>query len=437
MRSVYFIAKADFLQRVRSYGFLLTLAVCAVTAYAIVPPAGADYSGVILSGYRGLNNCAWLGGMAAVVASLYLSLLGFYLVNTAVKRDSDTGVGQIVATTRVSNFFYLLGKWLSNLCVLSLMLCVVGIVILVTFFTKGEVGSLEPGQLFLPLLVYAFPPLILISGLAVALECFHWLKRGVVNIFYFFFWTFMLVLPMASIEGADPHTPSVQILDISGLYTIMTDMESDLKTTNPEHQNGNFAVNFPMTDPVSGTFEFRGVRLWGFDWIVRFIWLPVTLLILALAAVAFKRFDPTYQKTRIRREGSYLDKMFRNGKSPTTLPKTDFSTIPSPRCRFNLLHLVRAELKILVNGRSRWWQLVILGLFLATVFSPLDVAHRILLPILWVWPVLILSKLGCRETLHRCQEYVFAAASPLRRQLPAGLLAAWVLLLVLAAPVMV
>ncbi len=93
MISIYFIAKADFLQRVRSYGFLITLGICAFISFSMVSSPGSDMSPLALGSYRGLNNCAWIGCLIAIVCGIYLMLAGFYLVNNSIKRDRDTEVG--------------------------------------------------------------------------------------------------------------------------------------------------------------------------------------------------------------------------------------------------------------------------------------------------------------------------------------------------------
>jgi len=43
----------------------------------------------------------------------------------------------------------------------------------------------------------------------------------------------------------------------------------------------------------------------------------------------------------------------------------------------------------------------------------------LLLPLAWLWPVLIWSSMGAREVQNRTEELVFANPHPLRRQLPA------------------
>jgi hypothetical protein len=62
-------------------------------------------------------------------------------------------------------------------------------------------------------------------------------------------------------------------------------------------------------------------------------------------------------------------------------------------------------------------------------------AYKVALPLLWFLQILIISKLGSREITHRCHEYIFSAAFPFQRQLPATLSAAFVVMLTLALPV--
>ena len=82
------------------------------------------------------------------------------------------------------------------------------------------------------------------------------------------------------------------------------------------------------------------------------------------------------------------------------------------------------------------WLLLTAGLWIASVFTPLNIAYKYFLPLLWFLQTLILSTLGSRELANRCNEYIFSAASPLQRQLPATFSAAVILMLTLAIPVL-
>jgi hypothetical protein len=87
LRALYHLARADFLQRTRSYGFLITLGLMLYVAYVFVPPNHSSYSTMSISGHRGLYNSAYLGSLMALLISPWLSLAGFYLVKNAVGRD--------------------------------------------------------------------------------------------------------------------------------------------------------------------------------------------------------------------------------------------------------------------------------------------------------------------------------------------------------------
>jgi len=65
----------------------------------------------------------------------------------------------------------------------------------------------------------------------------------------------------------------------------------------------------------------------------------------------------------------------------------------------------------------------------------LSMAHKILLPILWFCQILIWSKLGSREIANRSNQYIFSAAYPIKRQMPASLCATGLIALFLASPV--
>jgi putative Mn2+ efflux pump MntP len=114
-RVLFHMVRADFLERVRRYSFLLTLGFSVYLGYAM-------YSGQInmqLGSYRGVANSAWLGSVVGLIGSVFLSLIGFYVVKNTIQRDRETRVGRILAATPMSRSFYTLSKALSNLAVLS------------------------------------------------------------------------------------------------------------------------------------------------------------------------------------------------------------------------------------------------------------------------------------------------------------------------------
>ena len=110
LRALYHLARADFLQRTRSYGFLITLGMTLYVGYFFIPPNHSSYATMPIGSHRGLYNSAYLGSLMALLISPFLSLAGFYLVKNAIDRDIQTRVGQILATTTLSKPLYTVGK---------------------------------------------------------------------------------------------------------------------------------------------------------------------------------------------------------------------------------------------------------------------------------------------------------------------------------------
>ena len=86
IRTAYAIARADFLERVRRYSYLVTLLFAVYLGYAV----GTGKISLRLGDYRGLYTSAWIGAMVSLVATTFLSLVGFYIVKNAVDRDRQT-----------------------------------------------------------------------------------------------------------------------------------------------------------------------------------------------------------------------------------------------------------------------------------------------------------------------------------------------------------
>ncbi len=87
------------------------------------------------------------------MASLYLALVSFYVVKGTIGRDIETGVGQIIASTPVGKPTYVLGKWLSNFAVLSVIVFVLIVSAGVMQFVRGEELSLDVWALLGPFLI--------------------------------------------------------------------------------------------------------------------------------------------------------------------------------------------------------------------------------------------------------------------------------------------
>ena len=168
---------ADYRERTRRFGFLLTLGITLWAAYMFLPPNDSPYTTLRLGAYRGLYNSAWVGTLVAMLTTIFLGLAGFYLIKNTLTRDFKTGVGELLAATRITSGQYLLAKMLSNLAVL---LSIVGVVVVaagVTQFIRGESMRLGILALCLPFLLMTLPTMAFVAACGVLFETVRWLRE--------------------------------------------------------------------------------------------------------------------------------------------------------------------------------------------------------------------------------------------------------------------
>jgi hypothetical protein len=414
-RVVYHIARADFLERVRRYSFLVMLGAVVFLGYQ----AAIGNFTVQLGNYRGEFNSAWVGSMMAIIASFMLGWFGFYLVKGSVARDRETGVGQIMATTPLTRPLYTFGKWFSNFAVLVAMLIVlVGVGIIIQFLA-GENNEFDFVTLLAPFVFIALPMVALTAAVAVLFECISFLQSGFGNLLYFVLFSFTISLAISFGRSND-------LLDPVGFSLLHQSMGTAAKSAFPDY-SGEFVLG-GSDIPITGVFTWLGVN-WTPDIVLtRFMFLGVALALALISAIFFDRFDSTRSKPGRTKVTASLP-------SPEAAPVTRslsavrLTPLIAPPQGFTFTRLLLLELKLLIKGQRWWWFAVAGGLMIATLLVPYEAVRGYILPLTWIWPILIWSGLGNREIRHNTQQMVFSSASPLMRQLPA----AWAAGLILTA----
>jgi hypothetical protein len=425
LRVLYHLARADFLQRTRSYGFLITLGVTLYVAYFFIPPNHSSYSTMQIGGHRGLYNSAYLGSLMALLISPFLSLAGFYLVKNAIDRDIQTGVGQILATTTLSKPLYTVGKTVSNFAVLAVMVAIMGVAAVAMQFVREEDLTLHLGQIVLPLIFISLPVMLVVAAVAILFEAIPWLRGGFGNVVYFFLWVSALSTPIARLDSARHGAYN----DLFGMGVVVPSISAACETAFPG--SGKAGLSMGINFKASGQFwDLNTFRWEGLDWtgeiiVSRLCWLGVSLGLALLAAVFFRRFDPAREKSRrahkVAAQQSSPSEFIEDRIVPDAVQTATLHPLTKPP-RFSFLFMVLAELRLALHGVSLWWYLVAVGLFAAGLFTPVSVSRGFLIAA-WIWPLLIWSAMGTRETRLRTDQLVFSTAHPLRRQLPACWLA--------------
>lgn len=423
LRIIYHLARADFLERVRRYSFLIMLALVSFLGYQ----TAIGNITMRLDQYRGEFNSAWVGSMMALLTTFFLGWFGFYLVKGSVARDRETGVGQIMATTPLTRPLYMIGKWASNFSVLlamNLVLIVAGIGIQ---WIAGENRQLDLYAMLAPFLFIALPLMAVVAALAVLFESIGFLSGGFGNVVYFFLFIFTLPLA-ASLSRTNPAFEPL------GLGLIQQSASIAAKAAFPEYgggfvlgdAGGTLGIDF---ESASNTFLWTGV-----DWtpeiiLKRLAFFALAIVLTLLASIFFDRFDPSRQRPRRTKSTALTLKPEPVSTSQSVSQPVHLTPLTAPTNGFAFFRILSLELKLLLKGQRWWWYAVAIGLFIAALTNTAENTRMLILPLTWLWPVLIWSGMGSRELRHNAQQMVFSSAAPLVKQLPAAWLAGMIVAL--------
>jgi hypothetical protein len=431
------IALADFRERTRQSSFWVTLLMIIAVTYFFLPAVNATiFPYLNMGGYRPLYSSAWIGVATALLMGEFFPLFGFYLVKNTIERDRKTGVGEIIATTPIRKSAYLFGKWLSNLAYFTAILLVTILASLILQLIRAEDLHIDLWGLIAPFIFVNLPQMAVMAALAVLFESISVLRGGFGNLVFYL--VYGILIATSDLQGIKSVWPSVY-----------QSCAAIFQHCNPQRQIDidGFALS---TLP---TFQFHGVS-WTYEIIAsRLVWIAVAMGITWLASAFFHRFDSARVgrglidrvKTNLYTFVSVPDSKSALQKSEPASPQHELSVRflsplkiekrPSHGSLF--LNMFKAEFRLNFKGISWFWLLVAAGLIAASAILPLETARLIVLPLAWVWPVLIWASLGAREVFHHTNPFLSSIPFPLRRQLPVVWMVGFSIAILMGSPVLI
>ncbi|MFF8491282.1 hypothetical protein ACF06O_10600 [Streptomyces albidoflavus] len=412
LRTLAGLTAGDFKDRVRRPVHLVVLLAAVGLGCLAVPPADGRWVILALGEYRGTYTSAYVGVATALAGGLWLTLGGFYVVRKGLARDEETRVGQILAATPARTVLLLAAKFLSNFLVLASMLGVLAVTALCLQLVRGEDRGVDPVALFQPFLVMALPLLALTAAAALLFETVPVLRGGLGNIAWF------CVALVVGIKGQSADAPFGGF----GAGPAADSLRAALTEEFGKAGDHTFSLGLTQIPEPLTPFRWDGFTFGG-DFLVSRLFLVAAAVALALLpALWFGRHDPT--------RGGPADGASPAADAPAPVP----AYAPAPAAVLALAlprtaaerggrtfgRLLAGEVRILAGGVSPWWWAVAAALTVAGLTLPLDAVTGLVLPAVWIWPVLVWSRLGSLPVEHGMEGLLGAYPAPRRR-----LLAAW------------
>ncbi len=420
MKSFVTIIKLDYLQRTRSYSFLITLCASLAIAYTFVPEPNANYSTIRIADYVGVYNSAWFGYVTAIMTSIFLSLIGFYLINGNIKTDIDNRVGHIIAATRIRNLSYLLSKVLSNFMLLLSIVGVVFVMSIILFFLYNAGYSFEIIHFIKPYIFITLPAIFFIAVIAVVFEVLFEKYTTLQNILFFFLFSFLVLF--------SSKNENQFLFDVFGNKVVIQQMEEQVKNITKSDETKSLSIGYVLGNvKKANTFEFNGVDFSTSFIISRFIWIGLGLGFIILLTPFFNRFNKENNNT----------KKATIAQKPQGVKEIMLSVIPKVTENYRILPLLKTEFFLLFRKGKKWlWIINIIGMLLLAVL-PLKIAYQMALPIIWFLQVHRISDITTRELTHNIHYFTCTSYRPMTRLLISKLCSAILLVLLLASPLLI
>ncbi len=419
--NIFPLIKYSYLQRVRNYNFLITLCASLAVAYTFVPAPDANYSTIRIADYVGDYNSAWFGYVTAIMSSLFLSLIGFYLINGGIKTDIQTKVGQIIASTKVTNRTYLFSKVISGFLILLTILGIVLAMSITLFHFYNHNFPFEIFQFIKPYVIITIPTLFFIAVLAVVFEVFFRKYTILQNIGFFFLFSFL----MLSSRTHEEHFS----FDMLGTQIVMHKMENQVRELTKGEKIKELSIGYVIGNKkTTKKFHFNGIEFPYSFVISRILWITLGALLIFLTTGFFHRFSLKESSVQKAPKVSF--------KTEITTKEIHISGLSKLTTNFSILPLLKTELLLLIRKEKKWlWFVNGIGMLLLALL-PLEIAHQFVLPILWFLQVSRISGLTTKEFTNKVHYFAFASYKPLQRLLISQLSASSILLLFLAIPLL-
>jgi ABC-type transport system involved in multi-copper enzyme maturation permease subunit len=276
------IVRADFLIRFRRASTIVVFLLLSAVAYLWVPNPSTGRALMHIGNSRAVYNSAAIGIATAMLASLFVGLVGFYVTSNAVRRDAQSRCGEVLAATPMTKFEYVAGKFAGNTLFLATFTIGFMLTSMAMVVVRGE-APLQPLVFIEQYLIVMPSVIVFVSMLAITFESIPLLEGRFGDVAYFFIWAMTYSVVVAALVQ---HVRWPLFFDVTGFGSVIDGMQRVLRTSSISIGSSPFKPGVP---PV----VFRGLPIDGAFVAQRITATLISLPLAAIATLTFHRFDPT------------------------------------------------------------------------------------------------------------------------------------------------
>jgi hypothetical protein len=247
----------------------------------------------------------------AVLAMIFIGLVGFYVTSNAVQRDLNSRCGFVIASTTMKTREYIAGKFAGNVVFLATFVFGFMIVSMAMVLVRGE-APLQPLLFAKQYAILVPSAIVFVAALSIVFESIPFLSGRFGDVVYFIFWVGSLGVVASSMEQG--HGGLLRYFDFSGFGYLLEE------TKRTYHTNSLSIGQSPFDKSVPPRL-IDGLHLTGGEWVTRVSSTFAPLLILGIALLFFHRFDPARVRAHTARNGKWMQRLNAIAK-PFTIPLT-------------------------------------------------------------------------------------------------------------------
>jgi hypothetical protein len=307
------IVRADFLIRFRRLSTLVIFLLLSFFAYVWIPDPSTGRTLMQIGRGRVLYNSAAIGMATALLATIFIGLVGFYVTSNAVQRDLNSRCGFVIASTTMKTHEYIAGKFAGNVVFLATFVSGFMLVSMAMVLVRGE-APLQPFVFAKQYLILVPSAIVFVAVLSIVFESIPFLAGRFGDVVYFIFWVGSLGVVASSMEQGKAGI--LRYFDFSAFGYLFEETKRTYHTNSMSIGQSPFDRSVPPR-------VIDGLHLTGGEWVTRISSTLLPLLILGVALLFFHRFDPARVRAHTARNGKWMQR-FNAIAKPFTFPLTMF-----------------------------------------------------------------------------------------------------------------